>query len=284
MPTSQTTYTVVGTDGNGCKNSDTVTVFTKTKTTSIIDTGGQICQGDFIQLRDSAGGNASYTWIPATGLSDNHSYHPIASPSTTTKYIVIAQQGSCIPDTESVTVIVHPKPIINLGPDQTIIAGNSAQLDATGTYISKYSWHPAGTLSCDTCYNPLATPAMTTKYTVDATSDYGCEDSAHITIYVVCDHSQVFMPNSFTPNGDGVNDKFYPRGKGLKIINSFRIYDRWGQLIFQQQSINTNDKNVGWDGTFKGVLLSPDVFVYVIDAICETGEAISWKGDISLIR
>jgi len=283
-PTTATLYTVIGTDINGCKNKDTVSVFTKVKTLSIADTGGQVCEGQTIQLNDSAGTGASYTWIPATGLSDPNNPHTLASPSTTTRYMVIAKQGSCIPDTEYVDLIVHPRPVINTGPDQTIVAGNSALLDVTGKYIQRYLCRPAATLSCDTCNNPVATPGNTTKYIIIATSDFGCIDSANITVYVICDHSQVFMPNSFTPNGDGINDRFYPRGKGLKTIKSFRIYDRWGQMIFQQQNINTNDKGIGWDGTYKGVLLSPDVFVYVIDAICDTDQPISWQGNIALIR
>jgi len=283
-PTTATKYIVVGTDKYGCKHNDTVEVFLKTNTTATTDSGGQICQGDYIQLFDSAGPGATYTWIPASGLDNSHIYDPKANPSSTTKYMVIAQVGSCIPDTAYVNVIVHPKPAINAGQDQTIVAGSSAQLDATGSGFNRLSWAPNASLNCDSCYDPLATPTKTTMYRVIAFSDYGCEDSSHVTIYVICDHSQLYMPNTFTPNGDGQNDLFYPHGKGLTIIKRFSIYDRWGELIFHRENINANDKDAAWDGRFRGVLLNPDVFVYVVDVICETGEPMSIKGNVSLIR
>jgi gliding motility-associated-like protein len=103
-------------------------------------------------------------------------------------------------------------------------------------------------------------------------------------VRVLCQAEQVFIPNSFTPNGDGHNDVFYPRGKGLSIITTFKIFDRWGELLFERNNIQTDDASVGWDGTFRGVVLSPDVYVYVVEAICETGEPINWKGDIMIMR
>ncbi|MBS1688225.1 MAG: PKD domain-containing protein [Bacteroidetes bacterium] len=283
-PGRATVYTVIGTDANGCSNTDTVTVFTKTKTSSVSRGGGEICQSEHLQLFDSAGVNTIYTWLPPYGLDDSHSDKPIASPDTTVHYIVIAQQGSCVPDTGYIDVIVHPTPIVSAGPNQTMIAGNTVQLDATGKYISKYLWSPADNLSCDSCESPIASPKKTTQFIVHVWSDFGCADSSETTIRVICDHSQVFMPNTFTPNGDGQNDRFYPRGKGLQTIRSFRIYNRWGQLMYEKQGMNVNEKDNGWDGTFNGVPLTPDVYVYMIDAICDTGEPISWKGDISLIR
>ncbi|MGN6568349.1 MAG: PKD domain-containing protein, partial [Flavipsychrobacter sp.] len=283
-PGITTQYTVIGIDTNGCSNTDTVTVFTKTKTASTATGGGEICQSESLRLRDSAGVNSIYTWIPPYGLNDPHSDTPLANPDTTVHYIVIAQQGSCIPDTEYVNVIVHPTPIVKATPSQTMIAGNTVQLDATGKYINRYLWTPIESLSCDSCENPIATPKKTTQYVVHVWSDFGCADSAETEVRVICDHSQVFMPNTFTPNGDGQNDRFYPRGKGLQIIRSFRIYNRWGQLMYEKQNMNTNEKDNGWDGTFNGVPLTPDVYVYMVDAICDTGEPISWKGDISLIR
>jgi gliding motility-associated-like protein len=285
-PGRATVYTVVGTDANGCTNTDTVTIFTKTQTVAVAHGGGEICQSDYLRLYDSAGANTIYTWLPPYGLSDSHIDTPIASPDTTVHYVVIAQQGSCLPDTDYVNVIVHPTPIVAITatPGQTMIAGNSVLLEATGKYISRLIWSPTETLTCDTCFNPTATPKKTTEYIVHVWSDFGCADSAETTIRVICDHSQVFMPNTFTPNGDGQNDRFYPRGKGLQIIKSFRIYNRWGQLMYEKQNMNVNEKENGWDGTFNGVALTPDVYVYMVDAICDTGEPISWKGDISLIR
>jgi gliding motility-associated-like protein len=283
-PAVATVYKVIGTDIHGCKNSDTVEVFIKTKTTSIARGSGEICDGEYIQLNDSAGYNSVYDWVPDYKLSDPHASDPIASPDTTTLYIAVAKQAGCIADSQYVNVIVHPRPDVSLGPDQIMIAGNTVQLNAVGSNLDTLAWRPAGSLTCDDCMSPIADPKQTTTYYVIVHTIYNCYDSADVTIKVICDKSQVYMPNTFTPNGDGQNDVFYPHGKGLRIIKSFKIYDRWGQIIFEHDNFNTNQKENGWDGTFKGAPLSPDVFVYLLDAICDTGEPMQWKGDVSLIR
>jgi gliding motility-associated-like protein len=108
--------------------------------------------------------------------------------------------------------------------------------------------------------------------------------SDEVVINVLCDQSQLFIPNTFSPNGDGENDVFYPRGIGLKNIKSFRIYSRWGELVYERKNILLNEASSAWDGTFKGNLLNPDVFVYVVEAVCDGGELMTWKGDVSLIR
>jgi len=281
-PDSQTVYTVVGTDINGCKNTDTVTVKLKTKTAATASGDGAICSGESLLL--TASGAHNYQWIPPAGLDNPNADNPVATPAGTTTYMVISTEGSCIPDTDYVTVTVHPLPEVEAGPDQTIIAGNIAYIDASGTNATRWKWTPSNTLNCEDCEDPEATPPNTTTYHVTVETEFGCKDSDSITIHVICDQSQVFMPNSFTPNGDGQNDYFYPRGKGIQTIRSFRIYNRWGEMIFEKQGMATNAVNDGWDGTHKGQELPPDVFLYIVDAICDTGEPVTWKGDISLIR
>ena len=92
------------------------------------------------------------------------------------------------------------------------------------------------------------------------------------------------MPTVFTPNGDGENDVFYPRGTGITIIKSFRIYNRWGELLFERANINVNDASNAWDGSYQGGAPKADVFVYVIDAVCSTGQPVMIKGDVTIIR
>jgi gliding motility-associated-like protein len=93
-----------------------------------------------------------------------------------------------------------------------------------------------------------------------------------------------YLPNTFTPDGNGVNDIFYPRGKGLSIINNFRIYDRWGEVVFERTNIHVDDEQAGWNGQKGGRLLSPDIYVYVMEAVCDNGETIKWQGDVMLLR
>jgi gliding motility-associated-like protein len=99
-----------------------------------------------------------------------------------------------------------------------------------------------------------------------------------------CDKS-LFVPNTFTPNGDGQNDVFYPRcGSDITKVTVFRVYNRWGTLLFERENINPNDAANSWDGSFQGSLPLPDVYIYVVDAICENGKVINKKGSVTVIR
>lgn len=281
-PLASANYIVEGTDGNGCKSKDTVLVTVQTVTTSEVGEGGEICADSSIQLH--ALGAQHYIWTPSESLDDATSANPIASPDITTLYTVLAYEGSCLADTNTVAVVVHPLPTVYAGSDETIIIGNSVTLNATGGNISTYLWLPTQGLSCDICSSTQASPTATTTYTVQVTSHFGCIAKDDITVNVLCNQSQLFIPNTFSPNGDGENDVFYPRGIGLKNIRSFRIYNRWGEMIFERKNIQLNDAQNGWNGSYKGSVLSPDVFVYVLEGECSGGDNMIWRGDISLIR
>jgi len=101
-----------------------------------------------------------------------------------------------------------------------------------------------------------------------------------------CDCNKVlFVPNAFTPNGDGQDDVFYPRcGSGISQIKSFRVYDRWGEVLFERENLLPNDANNAWDGNYKGEKPKPDVFIWTVDAVCEDGKVFSKKGNVTLIR
>ncbi|MFI5195469.1 MAG: PKD domain-containing protein [Chitinophagales bacterium] len=281
-PVVITTYTVAGTDMYGCIGTDTVTVFMRTKTTSIAYGDTAVCKGTPVTLHDS--GATYFTWLPNTGLNNNHIADPTANPQGTTTYTVIAQLGRCTPDTNYVTISIYPLPTVDAGPDQTLLAGSIAQLQATGTYIITYTWSPATTLSCVNCSNPVASMSVTTTYTVEVATWHDCKSSDSVTIHLFCNTSQVFIPNTFTPNGNGENDVFYPRGTGVDLIKSFRIYNRWGELLFERSNIQINDASNAWNGSYGNMPPRPDVYVYVIDAICETGEPIFLKGSVTIIR
>lgn len=281
-PSFPSTYYVKGTDQNGCANTDSVKVGLKTKTDSDVDPGREVCSMDTITLR--AYGAQTYEWFPPATLSDPTSPTPIATPIETITYTVVAREGSCIPDTNKVKIIANPLPTVSAGSDVTIVNGKTTVLVASGKNISSFLWMPGESLSCDKCADPVASPQRTTTYTVVVYTDKKCTDTDDVLVRVICDQSQVFIPNSFTPNGDGANDVFYPRGTGIDNVKTFRIYNRWGEIVYERNAININDKTNGWDGTFKGQPLPPDIFVYFIEATCMSGELLQWKGDISIVR
>jgi gliding motility-associated-like protein len=103
-------------------------------------------------------------------------------------------------------------------------------------------------------------------------------------VTVVCNNSNFFIPNTFSPNNDGQNDVFYVRGRGIERIQSIRIFNRWGQPVFEKRDFMANDKSAGWDGTLKGKPADQDVYVYVIEVICENATIIPFRGNVALIR
>ncbi len=233
----------------------------------------------------------TFTWLPNYFLSDPFNKTTYANPPVTTTYSVAIHENVCFDDTLSVTVFVQPYPSITITTSATtppnIVAGTPIQLTAivTNTPVGSYAWTPANTLTCDSCYNPVAIPTVNTTYTVTVTSIYGCTSYDSVTLDLYCDNSQIFIPNTFTPNGDGINDRFYVSGKGISEVTLMQIVNRWGQVVYEAHNIKANDPSTGWDGTFKGKVLEPDVFVYVVKAVCELGtNTYTYTGDISIVK
>jgi gliding motility-associated-like protein len=129
----------------------------------------------------------------------------------------------------------------------------------------------------------MAYLSNTVTYVATAHNNY-CKASDDITIRVACDDALFFIPNTFTPNGDGANDRFYPSASGVSKIDIFRVYNRWGEKLFEVRDFSPNKEEYGWDGKDKGLPLTPDVYVYYLESRCANGEKIFLKGDISLIR
>jgi len=144
-----------------------------------------------------------------------------------------------------------------------------------------YSWSPPDYLNTTKGTKAITTPLNTIIYTYKTADTNGCEaiDTVMIIVNdVICEDPYVFVPNAFTPNGDGKNDILYVRGDVLEKID-FAIYDRWGEKLFE-----TKDKNIGWDGTFRGRPCDPGVYVYYLDATCIGGARYLHKGNVTLIR
>jgi gliding motility-associated-like protein len=155
-----------------------------------------------------------------------------------------------------------------------------------GPEVVSYNWTPAKNLSCTDCPTPYANPKLTTTYTVRVEDKYGCANTANVTVTTVCNGLNYFLPNTFSPNGDGVNDIFAPRGVGITRVNSMRIFNRWGEMVFEKMNFVANDRTPtgGWDGNYKGKPASADVYVYIIEFVCENAAIVSVKGNVALVR
>jgi gliding motility-associated-like protein len=139
-------------------------------------------------------------------------------------------------------------------------------------------WQPSEILNNATIQNPIAIIVDSITFLVVAENNVGCISSSNVFINLNTEDC-VTLPNTFTPNGNNINDVFKPLGKNIKSIIIFRIFDRWGNLIFE-----SNDINSGWDGTYKGKLLEPNVFIYYIETICKDDTKSFKKGNVTLLR
>lgn len=244
-----------------------------------------ICLGGYTTL--NATGGFAYQWQPTVGLSNPNFSSPIATPTTSTQYSVTISALNSVGDTcrfvlaTSVNVTqVSTIPIAASANPDTVIKGNSSVLTLTASPGATAMWLPQGTTSPVYGYTVNTTPNHTTTYTVVITRG-PCTETVVVKVVVIddgCESSDVFVPNTFTPNGDGYNDVMFARGHKLDQIY-FAIYNRWGELVFE-----TNDKNVGWDGTYKGKPADVGVFGYYIKVKCYNGLETFKKGNITLIR
>lgn len=284
-PPTDTMYIVRGRTIFGCESDDTLYVKAiQPPNLDIQPAAPEICNGGFVQL--TATGSQRYTWTPATGLNSATIYNPRARPVNTTTYTVTGTDSlSCFSQSRSVTVTVLPLPIVNAGPDQTIPGGGSATLNVTGNFgITGYTWRPSISLNCDNCPSVIATPKATTNYVVWASNSVGCVATDTVTVFVVCNNQNFFVPNTFSPNGDGMNDVFYPRGKGIERIRSMIIYNRWGERVFEKREFPVNDASAGWNGFVNGRKANSDVYTYFIEIVCENNLIIPYKGNVTLIN
>jgi len=164
------------------------------------------------------------------------------------------------------------------GDDTTIVYGTSGNIFARGGV--KYSWSPSNTLDNATSANPLASPTVTTTYTVTITTLEGCVVDIPVIVKVTRVPIITFY-NAFSPNGDGKNDYFHPITIGELAEVSFRIYNRWGQEVYE-----SNEVSPGWDGKFKGKEQPVGVYVYYFECVGpqDNNQKFTYKGNVTLLR
>jgi gliding motility-associated-like protein len=277
--TSPKTLIVTATDANGCIAFDTVNIKLNPDAQINITPKNPIaCEGDSIAF--SASGGVAYKWYPADGLSNDSIANPKHYTKGVAKYLVKGLNAAGCEGMDSVIVNQYPNPIVEASSlaNGNIVTckGASIRLDASGA--SNYDWSPA-----EFCLNPSASstevfPTQTTVFTVIGTDKNGCQ--ANDTISVIYDGKEkVFVPSSFTPNDDGINDRIGIVDQCNIQFLSIDIFNRWGQNIYS--GYNLNDK---WDGTTNGKTCEMGTYFYLIKARTLTGEPINFKGDITLIR
>ncbi|TAD85524.1 MAG: PKD domain-containing protein [Bacteroidetes bacterium] len=284
-PTRSRIYNVVGIDTNNCQSSDTVLVRVVQPTRMLAGPGDTICVGEAVRL--GASGKVFYSWSPSTGLSSTAGANVMAKPTITTTYRVVgADSLNCFTDTAYYPVVVFPIPTVDI-IDSRIVenTGNAILLRTTASPdVIRWTWSPATNLSCTTCPQPIASIIQPITYTATVYNEGLCTAVDRVTVTPLCNGDNIFIPNTFSPNGDGQNDYFLPRGKGLSSIKSMKIFSRWGEVMFERKDFGVNNERLGWDGTYRGQLLTPDVYVYLIEVICDNSVTMTLKGNVTLLK
>jgi len=273
------TYTVTNSCGTA-SNTVTVTINSCTlPAAGYMVNDSVLCKGECVTFTNVSTNATSWLWTFEGGIPSSANTigpHTVCFDIDGTHNIKLVVSNSNGSDSTTSSIIVHPNPLINAGNDVSIKLGQSTNLNAFGTN-GNYTWSPTIWLDCISCSNPISTPEETTTYTVIVVDSNGCTASDDITVIVDFEYV-IWVPNIFSPNGDGNNDLVYVRGKGIHSLQFF-IYDRWGEKVFE-----TADINIGWDGTFRGQKMNNAVFVFYLEATFLDGSEVSKKGDITLIR
>lgn len=238
-----------------------------------------ICYNSHVQLKGNTDG-FSFNWTPGALLNNSTVLNPLTRLQRTTSFILKGYdtQGCPKPGIDTVLVKVLPTIYAFAGRDTSVITGQSLQLRATGGL--RYTWLPATGLSDAGIAAPVAIhyqPNEGLRYKVLVYNEAQCIDSAFITVKVFKTLPSVFVPNAFTPNGDGSNDLLKPVIAGMERIEYFRIFNRWGQQVFSAAN------GRGWDGKVGGKLQDPGIFVWMVKAMDYKGQPYFKKGTIMLI-
>ena len=283
---SSAEYVVTVTDAKGC----TITTSLEIENTNgpvieSIDATTTNCNGYGGTIQVAVEGDENdftFRWMDEEGQLVG--LHSSISDLPAGKYTIgIIDQYGCsvtdsvrVEDINDLTVSNLEVPFLTLGNETVLnpIALSSQALT--------YEWSPAIGLSCTNCPNPVANPTETTVYTLSISNEYGCVAHSKVVVKVL-PNRDLYIPNAFTPNQDGVNDYFTIfGGNNVKRIKSLKIADRWGSILFERNDFEANTENLGWDGSLKGRTMGAGVYMYITEVEFTDGNIEWFKGDISI--
>ncbi|HKC69429.1 MAG TPA: PKD domain-containing protein, partial [Bacteroidia bacterium] len=247
---------------------------------SVTATGDTICEGKTAQLNASTANSYSWTTQSPAPLNSTTIANPTTSPSVTATYSVLASDINGCKDSATAVVFVVQIPD-TIEDVHTIVIGQTYTLPGSQTSAGyTYTWNPTDNLSCTSCPTPVFNGTVDAHYVETISDVRGCFAVNSTFDIHVEPLASVDVPTAFTPNGDGTNDIVYVAGWGIKSLQYFKIYNRWGELVFE-----SNDIKVGWDGTYKGTPQNMETYVYQVSVTTFISQdPIVKKGYIKLLR
>gem|GEM_PF-451897 len=288
LPTGNVIYYVRAMDNNGCSQTDSVIV-NSFPIRATLPPRVLLCEPTnpvrLAVTNPDAVQRLTYNWLPSNAIPGHRDSAVVfVDPNLASVFTVeLVNQFGCR-DTLQTNVRVSNLNVTATASPTTIFAGQTTQLNVLGGCPTcTYTWTPTEGLNNPNIANPLASPTVTTTYRVTV-RDSICTDESAVTVTVnsiICDKDHVFLPNAFSPNGDGINDVWQIRSnfRDQLVVVSWVLYNRWGQKIFE-----TTDPNFQWDGTFRGQPLPPDVYGFYLRVICPGGEELIQQGNLTLLR
>jgi len=281
-PVITSIYTLTATTGI-CKTTGSVTIVVNPAPVANAGRDTGICSGKNAQLNGSGG--VSYAWTPATYLSATNIANPLVlqpNAGSITYHLLVTDGNNCTSlKDDVVTVNVSPPAKLFVGNDTAVAINQPLRLqgvDVNNTGFNNYTWSPAYGLNNPFAKDPVAILNRDILYSVIASNAYGCSATDDIKIKVY-QGPEIYVPNAFTPGGDRLNDVLSPIVIGMKEFHYFRVFDRFGQLLY-----TTANAANGWDGNFKGSKQPVGTYVWMAEAVDYRGNIIQRNGSVILIR
>ncbi|MCA1752755.1 MAG: gliding motility-associated C-terminal domain-containing protein [Flavobacteriales bacterium] len=271
LPESATTYTVTGTNVCGSDDLEITVLVNSILVSMTVDS--IVCHGDPFESR--AQGGKTYIWQPAHIFSPNSGQKVTGSIQEPTVITVTGFDDDGCSNTEQRLVMLYPRPFFTAGRDRVVSFGDELQIESNSPY--PLVWEENAALSCLNCNFPLVSPLETTTFYASVRDENGCIEVDSVTVSI---HGNLYVPNAFTPNGDGKNDIFKAEGVDIEYFR-MEVFNRWGEMVFESDDIDH-----GWNGRSPNAdYFSPaDIYQYRIVARELYGEQFEVTGHITLLR
>ena len=282
-------YTVTVTDATGCAEEISATITEPSPINLTFSTIEPECFGDnngVISIDTITGGNGPYLYSVGELPLQVVGGFPVLTPFLAAgNYEVTLQDSEGCETTSSVNIDAPIEYVADLGRDTTILLGDSIELEVFFNFDpDSILWSATFDDACVSCTAQYVMPESTSGYTIYAADSTGCSTTTEILV-MVDKPRRIYIPNGFSPNGDGINDVFFVSASTeVDRITKFSVFDRWGEIVFNADNTFANDPRSGWNGDLKNKALNSAVFIYVIEVLFVDGERKLYSGDVTLVR
>ena len=238
-----------------------------------------VCAGAPVQMLATTNGTpTTFAWSPSGGLTSTNISNPIATVNSNSAYTVTASLNGCV-RTRTVNIGIKANPFVNAGPDKTIVDGDDVMLEGSAaSNVTSIAWTPNVTLTGANTLTPVAKPVITTTYTLTVRNTDNCTstDNAVVNVIPYC----VKVMNAFTPNGDGMNDRWLVTiGASCTKQIAVAVFNRYGNVVYKNDNYQNN-----WEGTYNGKPVADGTYYYTITYTTITDKKVFQRGDVTILR